>query len=166
MKTLTAIAFLFTSSAAYAERVQGKIEDHFQYITQDVPKTEKICTTVEVPVYGQAPASTGDTIVGAIIGGAIGNQFGNGSGKDAMTILGAIAGSLTLGVTAVLLPLLPGILAPFLSETVTISLGLRGVLVALVMGAGGSILFCLPLLARFGANSPRSIKKLVALEQS
>jgi uncharacterized protein YcfJ len=93
MKTLTAIAFLFTSSAAYAERVQGKIEDHFQYITQDVPKTEKICTTVEVPVYGQAPASTGDTIVGAIIGGAIGNQFGNGSGKDAMTILGAIAGA-------------------------------------------------------------------------
>jgi putative ABC transport system permease protein len=74
-----------------------------------------------------------------------------------LLLLGAIAGALTLGVTSVLLPLLPGVLAPFLSETVTISLGLRGIVVALVMGAGGSILFCLPLLARFGELKPAAL---------
>lgn len=33
------------------------------------------------------------TVVGSLIGGAVGNQFGGGRGKDALTVLGAIAGA-------------------------------------------------------------------------
>jgi uncharacterized protein YcfJ len=39
--------------------------------------------------YGVA----GPTVAGGIIGAAIGRQFGSGSGRDALTMLGAVAGS-------------------------------------------------------------------------
>ena len=74
-----------------------------------------------------------------------------------LLVLGTIAGALTLIATAILLPLLPSILAPFLSESISVSLGTRGILVAVIMGAGGSILFCLPLLARFGELKPAAL---------
>ena len=94
MKSLTLatlIALAATPSLAeYA--VNATITDHFRTVTRNVPQTEQVCSTVEVPVYGGG-SNTGDTIVGAIIGGAIGNQFGNGNGKDAMTVLGAIVGA-------------------------------------------------------------------------
>jgi uncharacterized protein YcfJ len=35
----------------------------------------------------------GPTLAGAIIGAAIGRQFGDGSGRDALTVIGAVAGS-------------------------------------------------------------------------
>lgn len=75
--------------------INAQVTDHFTTKTRNVPNTERVCETVEVPIYGykDSNASTGDAIVGAIIGGAIGNQFGSGSGKDAMTVLGAIAGA-------------------------------------------------------------------------
>ncbi len=92
-KSVIAAAFCFIASSASAQSVRATIEDHFRTVTDSSPKTERVCQTVEVPVYGKAPASTGDTLLGAIIGGAIGNQFGQGSGKDAMTVLGAIAGA-------------------------------------------------------------------------
>lgn len=79
--------------AAFSQSVRATVEDHFRTVANSSPKTERVCQAVEVPVYGQKPASTGDTLLGAIIGGAIGNQFGEGSGKDAMTVLGAIAGA-------------------------------------------------------------------------
>ena len=71
------------------------VEDFYRVVTRIVPNTERVCETVQVPIYGQVQgqSSTADTIVGAVIGGAIGNQFGGGSGKDAMTVLGAIAGA-------------------------------------------------------------------------
>jgi uncharacterized protein YcfJ len=71
--------------------VNAKITDHFKIATRDVPVTEHVCETVNIPIYGGS--NTGDTIAGAIIGGAMGNQFGGGSGKDAMTVLGAIVGA-------------------------------------------------------------------------
>jgi uncharacterized protein YcfJ len=94
MKTLALTAMLVTVAvpAAAEYSINATVTDHFRTVTRDVPVTEHVCQTVEVPVYGNK-ASTGDTIVGAIIGGAIGNQFGGGSGKDAMTVLGAIAGA-------------------------------------------------------------------------
>lgn len=39
------------------------------------------------------PAVAGQTLAGAIVGAAIGRQFGDGSGRDALTVLGAVAGS-------------------------------------------------------------------------
>lgn len=35
----------------------------------------------------------GPTIAGGLVGAVIGHQFGDGSGQDAMTVLGAVAGS-------------------------------------------------------------------------
>jgi len=52
------------------------------------------CEMVDVPIYGGGRhASPFDKLGGAIIGGVVGNQFGGGSGKDALTVLGAIAGA-------------------------------------------------------------------------
>lgn len=95
MKTLimTAVVLAGLTSTVHAQSVRGTVQDHFKTVSNSVPKTERICTDIEVPIYGQGPASTGDALAGAIIGGAIGNQFGNGSGKDAMTVLGAIIGA-------------------------------------------------------------------------
>lgn len=88
----TLIALAATPALAdYA--VNATITDHFRTVTRNTPTTERVCETVQVPIYGGAGGSTGNTIAGAIIGGAIGNQFGGGSGKDAMTVLGAIVGA-------------------------------------------------------------------------
>lgn len=80
---------------ALADSVNATVEDHYREVTRNIPQTERVCQTVEVPIYGtvQGQASTGDAIVGAIIGGAIGNQIGGGSGRDAATVLGAIVGA-------------------------------------------------------------------------
>lgn len=95
MKTLALTLMLVTAAmpAAAEYKTNATVKDHFRTVTRNVPVTERVCQTVEVPVYGNTGGSTADTIVGAIIGGAIGNQFGGGSGKDAMTVLGAIAGA-------------------------------------------------------------------------
>jgi uncharacterized protein YcfJ len=91
----SALAFTLATPALAEYTTDATVEDHYRIVTRNVPNTERVCETVEVPIYGQTQgrASTGDTIVGAIIGGAIGNQFGGGSGKDAMTVLGAITGA-------------------------------------------------------------------------
>lgn len=80
---------------AAAEQIKANVEDIYSTVIESTPVTQQVCENVEVPIYGtvQGPASTGDTIAGALIGGAIGNQFGGGSGKDAATVLGAIIGA-------------------------------------------------------------------------
>ena len=95
-RMLIASAFtIFAASTAQAQSVNATIEDHYRTVVKQVPHTERVCNTVEVPIYGtvQGQASTGDTVIGAIIGGAIGNQVGGGSGKDAATVLGASVGA-------------------------------------------------------------------------
>jgi len=88
----TALTMVLSSTPVLAETVNAKVEDHYRTVVREIPSTERICETVEVPIYGnvRGQASTGDTVLGAIIGGAIGNQVGGGSGKDAATVLGAI----------------------------------------------------------------------------
>ena len=76
-----------------SQSISGTIIDHFRTETVSTPTRVNECLDIEVPIYSQGPASTGDALAGAIIGGVIGNQFGEGKGKDAMTILGAIAGA-------------------------------------------------------------------------
>lgn len=91
----TALTMVLSSTPVLAETVNAKVEDHYRTVVREIPSTERICETVEVPIYGnvRGQASTGDTVLGAIIGGAIGNQIGGGSGKDAATVLGAIVGA-------------------------------------------------------------------------
>lgn len=95
MKTLTlATTFVLgLTTAASAQSIRGTVQDHFTTVRNNTPRTERICQDIQVPVYSQGPASTGDALAGAIIGGVIGNQFGSGSGRDAMTVLGAIVGA-------------------------------------------------------------------------
>jgi len=94
MKTLIlASALTLLALPALADYVvNGTVTDHFQVVTHNIPINERVCETVNIPVYGHTN-NTGNTIAGAIVGGAIGNQFGNGSGRDAMTVLGAIVGA-------------------------------------------------------------------------
>lgn len=91
----TALTMVLSSTPVLAETVNAKVEDHYRTVVREIPSTERVCETVEVPIYGsvQGQASTGDTVLGAIIGGAIGNQVGGGRGKDAATVLGAIVGA-------------------------------------------------------------------------
>jgi uncharacterized protein YcfJ len=94
MKTLISAVVVgtFMTSAAMAQDVQ--IQDHYKTHVVKIPHQSYVCHDVEVPVYGKTgDASTFDTVGGAIIGGVIANQFGGGSGKDALTVLGAIAGA-------------------------------------------------------------------------
>ena len=75
-------------------RVQAEVTSSTpitQQVVQKVP--EQQCGIVDVPIYSQGSASTGDVLAGAIIGGVIGNQFGKGKGNDAATVLGAIIGA-------------------------------------------------------------------------
>lgn len=93
MKYLLTTALMLISTHAAAQNVNATITDHFATETVQTPIRETQCVNVDVPVYGNVPSTTGDAVAGAIIGGIIGNQFGSGDGKDAMTILGAIAGA-------------------------------------------------------------------------
>jgi len=47
------------------------------------------------------PSVAGQTLAGAIVGAAIGRQFGDGSGRDALTVIGAMAGSAVANERAV-----------------------------------------------------------------
>jgi uncharacterized protein YcfJ len=84
-----------------------------RYITARVTHVEPVYETVivESPVTRchrelvtrrvASPAVAGTTIAGAIVGAAIGRQFGDGSGRDALTVLGAVAGSAVANERAV-----------------------------------------------------------------
>ena len=93
MKKLIVIATLVAAAPAFADRVDAVTEDHYKDYRVSTPHTERVCRTVEVPVYGQADDTTDGTILGAIAGGILGNQVGKGNGKTAATALGAVIGS-------------------------------------------------------------------------
>ena len=93
MKILLASTLVLFATQASAENVKATVTDHYRNETVSTPIRTNECINVEVPIYGQKQSTTGDAVAGAIIGGLIGNQFGSGDGKDAMTVLGAIAGA-------------------------------------------------------------------------
>jgi uncharacterized protein YcfJ len=62
-----------------------------RYVTVERPRRE--CWQ-DVEYRSDAPARVaGTTLAGGIVGAAIGRQFGGGSGRDAMTLIGGLAGS-------------------------------------------------------------------------
>ena len=64
-----------------------------KYITQNIPKKEKICEIKRVPVQKASKGFSADNLIGALIGGAIGNKLGEGGGKAGSTAIGALIGS-------------------------------------------------------------------------
>ena len=64
-----------------------------KYITQNIPKKEKVCEIKKVPVQKASRGFSADNLIGALIGGAIGNKLGEGGGKAGSTAIGALIGS-------------------------------------------------------------------------
>ena len=98
---VTGMVMLFSSVAMASAhhknktvRVQAEVVSSTaitQQVVQKVP--EQQCNLVDVPIYSQGNASTGEVFTGAVIGGLLGNQVGKGKGNDAATVLGAIIGA-------------------------------------------------------------------------
>ena len=63
------------------------------YATVIVERPVTSCRTEYVERVVASPSVAGPTLAGAIVGAAIGRQFGGGSGRDALTVIGAVAGS-------------------------------------------------------------------------
>jgi len=73
-------------------RVVG-VEPVFRNIVVERPVRTCHREVVERYVTRTRPDVSGQTLAGAIVGAAIGRQFGDGRGRDALTVLGAVAGS-------------------------------------------------------------------------
>lgn len=89
------LALAFASANAHGDkyisaRVVG-VEPVYETVLVERPVTACHREYVERRVTSANVA--GPTIAGAIVGAAIGRQFGDGRGRDAMTVLGAMAGS-------------------------------------------------------------------------
>ena len=82
-------AVVVYTPAVVAARVVG-VEPMVRYVAVDRPREQCWNEVVREPVrpYGVA----GPTAAGAIVGAAIGRQFGSGNDRDALTVLGAVAG--------------------------------------------------------------------------
>ena len=78
-----------TAPAMVSARVVD-VEPLVRYVTVDRPREECWDEIVREPVrpYGVA----GPTAAGSIVGAAIGRQFGSGNDRDALTVIGAVAG--------------------------------------------------------------------------
>lgn len=70
------------------------VEPIVRHVTVQRPRQECWDEVVYEREPRQRPLRVaGPSIAGGLIGGAIGRQFGSGSGRDAMTLIGALAGS-------------------------------------------------------------------------
>lgn len=89
------LSLLAGSASAHRERYASArvvaVEPLYQTVFVDQPVTT--CHRETVARRVADPAVVGTTLAGAVVGAAVGRQFGSGSGRDAMTAIGAIAGS-------------------------------------------------------------------------
>lgn len=69
------------------------VEPVYRHVVVERPVRTCHREVVERYVTRTRPDVSGQTLAGAIVGAAIGRQFGDGRGRDAMTVLGAVAGS-------------------------------------------------------------------------
>jgi uncharacterized protein YcfJ len=87
---------LFAGAAgAHGARYANARVLHVQpvYETVIVQTPVRRCYSEIVERRVSRPDVAGQTLAGAIVGAAIGRQFGDGRGRDALTVLGAVAGS-------------------------------------------------------------------------
>ena len=87
--TITFSKTIIVQSNGYVESV----EVLKKYVTQNIPKKEKVCEIKRVPVQKTSQGFSADNLIGALIGGAIGNKLGEGGGKAGSTAIGALIGS-------------------------------------------------------------------------
>ena len=100
MKFIISIFFIVLPSIVLSKTViiqsNGYIESVEvlkKYVTENIPKKEKICEIKRVPVQKASRGFSADNLIGALIGGAIGNKLGEGGGKSGSTAIGALIGS-------------------------------------------------------------------------
>ena len=100
MKFVISIFFIILPTISFSKTVviqsNGYIESVEvlkKYVTQNIPKKEKICEIKRVPVQKASKGFSADNLIGALIGGAIGNKLGEGGGKSGSTAIGALIGS-------------------------------------------------------------------------
>jgi uncharacterized protein YcfJ len=84
-----------TTEYVYARVVD--VDPIVRYVTVEQPRRECWNEIVSEPARGVA----GPTIAGGVVGAAIGRQFGSGNDRDALTMLGAIAGAAVANQRAV-----------------------------------------------------------------
>jgi uncharacterized protein YcfJ len=77
----------------YVEARVVAVRPIVRQVVVERPRRECWNEVVDVPESGLPYGVAGPTIAGGIVGAAIGRQFGSGSGRDALTMLGALAGS-------------------------------------------------------------------------
>ena len=97
--TSTIVLGTIVSTPVFAETTRASVQDHYRTVTRTIPHNEKVCSTVDIPIYGTTSKknNTDDMIIGGIIGGIIGNQVGKGGGKEAATGIGALTGAIIAG---------------------------------------------------------------------
>ena len=100
MKFIISIFFIILPSIVFSKTViiqsNGYIESVEvlkKYVTENIPKKEKVCEIKRVPVQKASRGFSADNLIGALIGGAIGNKLGEGGGKSGSTAIGALIGS-------------------------------------------------------------------------
>lgn len=93
MKYVILITALIAAPAKAEEsQVRGTLIDHYTYVTENIPKTRKECSEVEVPVYSDRTRS-GNAAEGALLGMVLGGVIGKGlTGKDDGAAVGAVMG--------------------------------------------------------------------------
>ena len=100
MKFIISIFFIILPTITFSKTIVVKsngfiesVEVLKKYVTQNIPKKEKICEIKRVPVQKSSQGFSADNLIGALIGGAIGNKLGEGGGKAGSTAIGALIGS-------------------------------------------------------------------------
>lgn len=84
------------SSQAFAK---DNVQDIFRTVTRNIPHTEQVCTTSQVPVYGETQSTDNGssilgTIIGGVAGGLVGSTIGKGKGNTLATAGGAVTGAI------------------------------------------------------------------------
>ena len=100
MKFIISIFFIILPTISFSKTVViqsvgyiKSVEVLKKYVTQNIPRKEKICEIKRVPVQKTSRGFGADNLIGALIGGAIGNKLGEGGGKSGSTAIGALIGS-------------------------------------------------------------------------
>ena len=100
MKFIFSVLFIFLSSVSFSKTITTltngyveSVEVLKKYVTQNIPKREKVCEIKRGPVQKTSQGFGADNLIGALIGGAIGNKIGEGGGKQGSTAIGALIGS-------------------------------------------------------------------------
>lgn len=99
LTSVVALAAACSTTQVVAESTRGvhgaTVRDYYSSSLVSKPVSRRECYNVNVPVYREVTRDDNGVgaVAGAILGGVIGNQFGAGSGKDALTVLGALAGA-------------------------------------------------------------------------